>query len=383
MAKIGALSVLSLSEYGLGDLAAASVAAADAATTFDGVADAAMATHQPGIAIWLGWAEVCLGRYQDAVRHVRRATAISEAGGHRHLTVGLLVVTAEALARQGRIAELAEVVENAVEASLLSESNLFLSWAMGLKCALEVLRGDLFAAVDFGERAIAGGLTGPFNEGARLHLAEALLEMGEPERCRSLLREAPLFPLYQPLWQELLARAALALGQPAPDVAQPRVQALVAIDRGDAAAAASHARDAIAAESHVDSARGRILLGRALALLDDRGGAVAELQRAHAALAERGALRYRDEAARELRKLGRIVRHTGADGSAPPIAGLTNRELEVLELVAAGKTNKDIATQLFLSVRTVDRHLSRIFDKLGVSSRAAAASQFARTRGGH
>jgi predicted ATPase/DNA-binding CsgD family transcriptional regulator len=383
MAKVGALSVLSLGEYGLGDLAAASVAATDAAEMFDGVADAAMATHQPGIAIWLGWAEVCLGRYDDAVRHVRRATAISEASGHRHLTVGLLVVTAEVLARQGRITELAEVVENAVEASLLSESNLFLSWAMGLKCALEVLRGDLFAAVEFGERAIAGGLTGPFNEGARLHLAEALLEMGEPSRCLALLDAAPLFPLYQPLWQELVARAALALGKPVPDTAQPRVQALVALERGDGVAAAAHARAAMAVESPVDSARGRLLLGRALALLDDRGAAIAELHAAHASLAEHGALRYRDEAARELRKLGRTVRHTGVDGSDPPIAGLTNRELEVLELVAAGKTNKDIATQLFLSVRTVDRHLSRIFEKLGVSSRAAAASQFARARGGH
>jgi DNA-binding NarL/FixJ family response regulator len=53
---------------------------------------------------------------------------------------------------------------------------------------------------------------------------------------------------------------------------------------------------------------------------------------------------------------------------------LTGRELEVLRLVAAGETNKAIATRLVLSERTVDRHVSNIFTKLGVSSRAAATA---------
>jgi DNA-binding NarL/FixJ family response regulator len=53
---------------------------------------------------------------------------------------------------------------------------------------------------------------------------------------------------------------------------------------------------------------------------------------------------------------------------------LTPRELQVLRLVAAGETNKAIAAELFLSDRTVDRHVSNIFTKLGVSSRAAATA---------
>ena len=55
-------------------------------------------------------------------------------------------------------------------------------------------------------------------------------------------------------------------------------------------------------------------------------------------------------------------------------AGLTGRELEVLRLVAAGNTNRTIADELVLSERTVDRHVSNIYAKLEVSSRAAATA---------
>jgi len=55
-------------------------------------------------------------------------------------------------------------------------------------------------------------------------------------------------------------------------------------------------------------------------------------------------------------------------------AGLSPRELEVIRLVAAGKTNQTIATELFLSEKTVERHVSNILAKLGVGSRTAAAA---------
>jgi DNA-binding NarL/FixJ family response regulator len=54
--------------------------------------------------------------------------------------------------------------------------------------------------------------------------------------------------------------------------------------------------------------------------------------------------------------------------------GLTDRELQVLRHLSAGATNKAIAAELVLSVRTVDRHVSNIFTKLGVSTRAAATA---------
>ena len=62
------------------------------------------------------------------------------------------------------------------------------------------------------------------------------------------------------------------------------------------------------------------------------------------------------------------------NGPRPLPAGLTEREAQVLRLVAAGRSNKDIAATLFLSERTVARHLSNIFAKTGVSSRSAATA---------
>ena len=63
-------------------------------------------------------------------------------------------------------------------------------------------------------------------------------------------------------------------------------------------------------------------------------------------------------------------------GRAPAgrAGGLTPREVQVLRLVATGMTNRAIAAELVLSERTVDRHVSNIFTKLGVSSRAAATA---------
>jgi DNA-binding NarL/FixJ family response regulator len=78
--------------------------------------------------------------------------------------------------------------------------------------------------------------------------------------------------------------------------------------------------------------------------------------------------------------LGRLLNQVGSlqrELLAPrglTFTGLTTRELEVLRLVAAGETNKAIAAALTLSERTVDRHVSNIVAKLGVSSRAAATA---------
>jgi ATP/maltotriose-dependent transcriptional regulator MalT len=110
-------------------------------------------------------------------------------------------------------------------------------------------------------------------------------------------------------------------------------------------------------------ARVRVLLGLACETLGDDDTAALELEAARSIFSQLGA-------APDLARVDSLIRR------APSIDGhgLTPRELQVLRLVAAGETNKAIAAELVLSERTVDRHLSNIFTKLGVSSRTAATA---------
>ena len=103
--------------------------------------------------------------------------------------------------------------------------------------------------------------------------------------------------------------------------------------------------------------------------------AIAELEAAERTLAERGALREADAAAQELRRLG-----SAADAAPRPVASVTGaaalspREREVAALVASGSRNREVAAALFLSEKTVESHLARIYDKLGIRSRTALAA---------
>jgi DNA-binding NarL/FixJ family response regulator len=158
-----------------------------------------------------------------------------------------------------------------------------------------------------------------------------------------------------------------------------RARAAVALASGDAEGAVTAALEAAAAAdrigARVEAARARTLAGRALIAEGERDRAAGELERAAAELDACGAVRYRDEAERELRRLGRRYsrkREPGrSDGEG--LASLTARELEVADLVRERKTNREIAAELFLSEKTVETHLRHIFGKLGVSTRASVA----------
>jgi DNA-binding NarL/FixJ family response regulator len=117
------------------------------------------------------------------------------------------------------------------------------------------------------------------------------------------------------------------------------------------------------------------LLARACASLGDREGAQLELDAARAVFARLGAapdLKVLE--AHEAQWAAESALGPEKPGPAAGPHGLTPRELQVLRLVAQGKTNKIIAAELSLSEKTVDRHVSNIFDKLDVPSRAAATA---------
>ncbi|SHE33368.1 transcriptional regulator, LuxR family [Fodinibius roseus] len=113
-----------------------------------------------------------------------------------------------------------------------------------------------------------------------------------------------------------------------------------------------------------ESAKTRMLIGLAYQKLGDKDSAEIELEAARGTFQQLGAT-Y------DLSKMDSFVRHTS---SGDHTHGLTSRELQVLRLVATGKTNREIGTELYISERTVDRHVSNILAKLNVPSRAAATA---------
>ena len=144
-------------------------------------------------------------------------------------------------------------------------------------------------------------------------------------------------------------------------------QARGAVDlvAGDAAAALVSLRQASKAwqelEAPYEAARARVQVGQACRVLGDEDAFVLELEAARSVFQE----------------LGATPDVASVDAVAGPVGdthGLTARELEVLRLVASGKSNKEIAAALVISEHTVARHVQNIFTKLGVPSRTAAGA---------
>lgn len=150
-----------------------------------------------------------------------------------------------------------------------------------------------------------------------------------------------------------------------------QARGLVSLADGELSAALSTLRLALRGwqelEAPYDAARTRMILVETYRALGDDGAARLELDAARDAFRRLGAPADGPDFAGT------------TDGSDRP-GGLTDREIQVLRLVATGRSNREVAEVLFLSERTVHRHLSNIFAKLGVSTRTAAVG-FAYDRG--
>ena len=141
----------------------------------------------------------------------------------------------------------------------------------------------------------------------------------------------------------------------------------VLLAEGDARAAVVALRDAWHVwqdlEAPYEAARVRVLVGLGCRALGDDEAAAMELEAARTC--SRRSVRH---------PMSRTLETLGGQEAASRRHGLTERELQVLRLVATGKTNHAIASELLVAEKTVDRHVSNIFTKLGVSSRAAATA---------
>jgi DNA-binding CsgD family transcriptional regulator len=183
-------------------------------------------------------------------------------------------------------------------------------------------------------------------------LIEAAVRSGEPERAADALAE--------------LGEIAVASGTSWALGTHARGTALCATG----AAAEGHYQEAIDRVSDMRTpgstlARTRLVYGEWLRRENRRSDAREELRAAHAMLAEMGMEAFADRARRELMATGETVRKR----SVETVSDLTPQELQMAQLAADGHTNPEIGAQVFLSHRTVEWHLRKVFAKLGINSR--------------
>jgi ATP/maltotriose-dependent transcriptional regulator MalT len=212
----------------------------------------------------------------------------------------------------------------------------------------------------------------------RATVASAGLRTALADKSMSLVRRAHLLAAQVSVAlaaadPEHAREAARELSSIADVLGRPAVVGMAAVARGevrlagkDAAGAMADLRLALAAwrdlQLPYEEAQAHLLMGKAAQAMGDEESARLEIQIARAEFERLGARRDAHQAA------------AATLGRADRIAGLTAREAEVLRLVAAGMSNRQIGQALAISEYTVARHLQNMFVKLGVSSRAAATA---------
>ena len=285
------------------------------------------------------------GAWRDALEEARRAVERLAQGALNQVAAG------HALYRQGEIHRLRGKLAAAEEA-YREASRCGCEPQPGL-ALLRLAEGNDDAAAA-AIRRVVGETTEQLKRAGLLPAyVEIMLALGDVEEAHSACREL----------EEISARyGSIVLG-----AMSAQARGAVALAQGDARAALVALRRAWQVWQELEAphevARVRVLLGLACRALGDDDTATLELEAARGVFAQLGA-------APDLVRVDSLIRR------APPIDAhrLTPRELQVLRLVAAGKTNRAIAADLVLSERTVDRHVSNIFTKLGMSSRAAATA---------
>jgi DNA-binding CsgD family transcriptional regulator len=247
------------------------------------------------------------------------------------------------------------------------------------------LRGDLRQSDDNYKRASQLGRP-PYPGLALLHLAEGDVEAAAAA-TRQAIQEARTLQMRVPVLRSAveifaassdlsaaqaaadeLQRLAVQLDAPWLRAASAHAAGLLALTRSETDTACAHLREAWTGWCDIgapyDAARARVLIGLACRQTGDEEGARLELESAA-------------DVFEQLCAATDVARVASLLATAPgtdPSPDLTGREIEVLRLVASGKTNRAIAGELAISEKTVARHLSNIFTKLDLPSRSAATA---------
>jgi DNA-binding CsgD family transcriptional regulator len=283
------------------------------------------------------------GDWPEALEEARRAQERCERAMNRLAAGQAAYQQAEVLRRQGEFAAAEAAYRDANACGREPQPGLAL---------LRLAEGDAQAAAAAIRRALAE--TARPLERSRLlpAYAEITVALGDLEQARGACRELGEIAAGFPSGM-LRAIADYALGS-------------VELATGEAQAALVTLRRALQGWQELaapyEAARARVLMAMACRALGDEDTARLELEAALPVFEELSARP-------ELRRVSALARADGDDAH-----GLSGRELEVLRLVAAGRTNREIAATLVLSEHTIARHVHNIFAKLHVSSRTAATA---------
>lgn len=284
------------------------------------------------------------GRWGDALEEADQACEQPMADADPAAAAAAVYRQGEVLRLRGQLA--------AAEAAYDHASQLGLDPQPGL-ALLRLAEGDTKAAVASISRVLAESRD-------RLQRARML-----PAAVEILLGSADL-PGAATAAAELVD-IATENDSPALGATAKQARGAVLLAEGDALAALASSREACRVWRHFDltyeEGRARILIARCCRMLGDDDTAALEVSVARRIFT-------RLEATPAVAQSGSIL----APAPAESTYGLTSRELEVLRLLATGLTNRAIADELMVAVRTVDTHVSSILAKLGVSSRSAATS---------
>jgi ATP/maltotriose-dependent transcriptional regulator MalT len=315
-------------------------------------------SHLPQLEIWTG-------HWTEAERRAREHLELAEETGQIDQRRQALYNLAYVLAHLGRVDAARAAADELLAEGEAAGDVWSTANALAVLGFLELSLGNPATAADVLRRNLelrdAIGTDEPLR--AQSELAQALVELGDVDEAAGVVSS------FETRVRRSGRRPLLALAAAA--------RARLAAARGDLDGASAALDEAIAEHERTpvpfDRARTLLVLGQVQRRRGERRAARATLQQAQSVFEELGAPLWAERAAAEARRVP--IRRGAAED-------LTPTEEQVALLAASGRTNRDVAQTLFMSPKTVEANLTRIYRKLGIGSRAELGAAMAeRTRG--
>jgi DNA-binding CsgD family transcriptional regulator len=318
----------------------------------------------PDILNWLGRVDCFAGKWHDGFAHAREAHDAAVQAGQEVERPYALATIGLALAHLGDVDAAREAISDGLEVAQRLEVVPGEFELLAAKGFLELSLGQPQAAhttlVALADRATAAGFAQPAAQRFHPDLVEAALEVGDLERARRHAAE--------------LEVCATAVKSPWARSVSARCEGLMAAAEGELEAALVQLERALVEHARLPNAfeRGRTLLHRGIVLrrLKRKRAARESIESALELFEQLGARLWVERARAELARIS---------GSSPRANNaLSETEQRIALLVAAGHANKQVAAELYVTVRTIESNLTRIYKKLGIQSRGQLTARLSR-----